>query len=368
MDGCFPLFRCDPGILSLFASRIKLHSLMELKEGPCTIPELALHAPFSVSSFAAPVRDLIRDQIVCREGRLLRLTGCGEILAGSVKDFIDACGSPGCAARGERSAMAQRIIRSPPAVNLLCSLQAGLPQEKGGSTSPAPLHRGISLLHDAGLIVACNGSVALSDEGKSVVMSLENLLAAANLLVRHREFWMYHTIDNLPEEYCRSLGCLHDADIVGESSTCAFRTFEHFTRIISRAESIMGVSAWMSPGIAAALAGRVRDGVPVDIVVTADLLRELSSPSYAHLIDPLHDCSRFRLYVTHLPVGIGLIVTPFCLSCGFFSRDTRRYDCMRDLVSRSERAIRWGRDLFTHYRTTAVPVDPSVMVPVATPI
>ncbi|KQC04629.1 MAG: hypothetical protein APR53_10070 [Methanoculleus sp. SDB] len=375
MPGDSRLDTMHSGISSLFASHIKLMSLIQLISGPLTLPALSRDAEIRPSSLYPRLRELADDHLLFHDNDSIHLTPIGSILARNIENMVfsfNGSGGDATLSSGQGGAVrypvktAQRVIRSKPAVRMLVYLQNSNPTRKilqQVAGSAALFRSGLRTLWDEGLVINENGVYALTRAGDAASVQIRSVLEIHALLSRHRDFWMGHSLGKIPDYFLNSLGHLHDAELIANTSANAFRNFEHLSHVIGTADTIRGISAWTSPGIASAITKRVGEGASVELIVTPALLRELSRPPYSDQFAPLSGCGRFRMYVTDHPVGVGMLVTDSCISCGFYQNDGVTYDCMHTLTSMSERAVEWGRQLFRYYRTHALPVDPWALPP-----
>ncbi|MBN1195078.1 MAG: DUF1724 domain-containing protein [Methanomicrobiaceae archaeon] len=366
------------GISSLVASRIKLLSLVQLVSGPLTLPALSRDADIRPSSLYPRLRELADDHLVIHDNDSIHLTHIGRILAKNIENmFVSFTGNgddASLSSRNPRSGqgdaglypvrMAQRVIRSKPAVRMLVCLQNSdhtrkILQQVAGSA--ALFRSGLHTLWEAGLVANENGVYTLTRAGDAAAVQIRSVLETHSLLSRHHEFWLGHSLGKIPVYFRNTIGCLHDAELIANTSANAFRNFEHLKMAIRTADNIRAISTWTSPGIASAISKRVREGASVELVVTPALYHELSRPPYSNQLGALSGCERFRMYVADHPVGVGMLVTDSCISCGFFQNDDVTYDGMHTLTSMSDRAIEWGGHLFRYYRDYALPVDPWVL-------
>jgi predicted transcriptional regulator len=375
MPGDASLDTMHSGISSLVASHIKLLSLVQLVSGPLTLPALSRDADIRPSSLYPRLRELADDHILFHDNGNIHLTPIGRILARNIENMVVSFNGSedgaSLSSTGPRSVeggafrypvrAAQRVIRSKSAVRMLVCLQNSdhtrkILQQVAGSA--ALFRSGLHTLWEAGLVANENGVYSLTRAGDAAVVQIRSVLETYSLLSRHREFWMVHSMGKIPVYFRNTLGCLHDAELIANTSTNTFRNFEHMIKVIRTAEKIRGISAWTSPGVAGAITERVREGASVELVVTPALYRELSRLPYSNQLGSLSGCERFRMYVTDYPIGVGMLVTDSCISCGFFQNDDVTYDCMHTLTSMSDRAVEWGRQLYRYYRDHALPVDP----------
>ncbi len=106
----------------------------------------------------------------------------------------------------------------------------------------------------------------------------------------------------------------------------------------------------MSPLLADALREAVIGGKEIELVISQELARGLAAEPYATMRESLEGYANFRIYISSLPVRLGMTVTDSHLSLGLYRRDTGIYNVAMDLISTDAAAVAWGERLFRHYK------------------
>ncbi|WAI00224.1 transcriptional regulator FilR1 domain-containing protein [Methanogenium organophilum] len=90
------------------------------------------------------------------------------------------------------------------------------------------------------------------------------------------------------------------------------------------------------------LVAKVKERVPVEIVVNAEIAEELRKEPFLIKIRDIAGCDHFRMYVAPVPLHMGLTVTDSTLSFGLCHPDDLKYDIQNDLIATDIQAIEWG--------------------------
>jgi predicted transcriptional regulator len=225
-----------------------------------------------------------------------------------------------------------------------------------GSTSQALIPK-IRKLESLSLVEARGPGYAPTTLGSLIAHKIGDFSLTMGTLTAHIKFWEDHDISSVPWPLLERIGDLLNAEIVYDTGTDILHVYYHYLQLISEANEIIGISAAMSPGLAESLGGRIVQGVPVDLMVNASALALLDKEPYKSQMSALGSYDNFRVWITERPIGFGLTVTDSCLSLGFYKREKEIYDSSTDLFSRDPAAIAWGRQLFEHLRTGAVPLQ-----------
>jgi predicted transcriptional regulator len=109
------------------------------------------------------------------------------------------------------------------------------------------------------------------------------------------------------------------------------------------------------PGLAESLSERVIAGIPVELVISADAANVLGQEPYHAAIKNLLNFPNFKIWVTRIPLKVGLTVTDKCISLGLYKKDGKLYDSSSDLFSLDPVAITCGEDLFSYFKGQSDP-------------
>lgn len=199
------------------------------------------------------------------------------------------------------------------------------------------------------MIETSNYEYHLTPLGNIVRGKIEDFTMSIGVISRHRDFWANHHLEGIPEPFLLEIGSLMNSDVVSDTNVDIFQVYSNFLRMVQTARWIHGITSIMSMGHAEAIAQRVEDAIPVDLIVSLDVVGKLRQEPYIDRIRSLSPYSNFRVFVIQGPLKIGLTVTDAWLSLGLFRKDSITYDTTTDLFSSDSRAIGWGERLFSYY-------------------
>ena len=221
-----------------------------------------------------------------------------------------------------------------------------------GSSSQALIPK-IRQLETLYYVEQVQGEYALTPLGRIVEPQIERMVSLMGVMQRHRVFWIEHEIEGIPPEFLGELEHLYNTRVVRDAEEEIFAAFTSFQAILRKASWIHAVSSIMSPTHAGAVQEAVLGGAPVELVVSRELARGLADEPYRAMLEPLNGHSNFRIYVSPLPIRLGMTVTDGYLSLGLYRRDTGKYDAATDLIGTAAAAVAWGERLFRHYKADA---------------
>jgi predicted transcriptional regulator len=246
----------------------------------------------------------------------------------------------------------QSIYTSRLKIQILLSLGGGIKtlstlREVTGSTSQAliPKIRGLERLS---LVEPREHGYALTSLGRIVASRVEDFIVTLGSIYQQKEFWSTHDIEGIPTPFLVEIGDLLNSELKYDTTTDILHVYSNYVKMLKEASFIKGISSVMSPGLAEALTERILAGVPVDLIVNANVLDILKQEPYLSQIRKLEEFPNFHMWVTDEPLRIGITVTDKHLSLGLNRMDGKMYDSSTDLYGSTPRSIQWGNRLF-HY-------------------
>lgn len=99
-------------------------------------------------------------------------------------------------------------------------------------------------------------------------------------------------------------------------------------------------------GYADSIYERVKEGIPVELIVSLHVAEELKQSPYLEKMEVLKDYENFKLMVMGQDIKVGLIVTNKRLSLSLYKKEGAEYDISTGLFSSDSKAIEWGKRLF----------------------
>jgi predicted transcriptional regulator len=222
-------------------------------------------------------------------------------------------------------------------------------REITGSASQALIPK-IRKLEELALIQPGKSGYRLTPLGSVLASIVIDLVRTLSGIRRQGDFWGTHLFEILPKAFLDEIADLLNAEVIFDTGADVLHVYTHYLAIIGEASRIWGISSVMSPAFAQALGSRIVAGVPVEIVVSSDVLSTLGSEPYLSQIRSMMETGHFTVWVSEDPLQIGLTVTDRALSLGLYKKDGRMYDSSTDLFSDDPRAVRWGERLFQYHR------------------
>ncbi len=239
----------------------------------------------------------------------------------------------------------QKLFRSRLLLQIMISLGEGGKtltelREVTGTTSQTLLPK-IRYLEEVHYIHHHDDAYHLTPQGNVISSQVKGQIRTGYLFSKNPKFWSSHYLEALPAPFLRDIGDLYNSTIVETSNTDIFYVLECFFEMIENAERISIVSSFMSHNHADALIAKVKEGVPVEMVVNTNIAEELRKEPFLSKIKQIAGYNHFRVYVAPISLSIGLTVTDATLSLGMCRRDDFRYDISSDLIGTDSQALAW---------------------------
>lgn len=192
---------------------------------------------------------------------------------------------------------------------------------------------------------------ALTNVGRIQAIILEELVNTIIVLDQHEDFWLTHDLSSIPVELQKRIGMLTESEIITSNSAAVLKSHEHFLKELEQAKEIYGVSPIIAPGHGEMTRKAIKNGIPVELILT-DRILEIASKENQDLGSDLLRYDNFKLYHLKEDVRVAFTVTDTILSLGLYRLDGT-YDLTGDLICVGEDAKNWGRELFQYYRNKA---------------
>jgi len=248
----------------------------------------------------------------------------------------------------------QAIYRSRLLTEILLSLNESnrkLSQlrEITGSTSQAIIPK-LRKLEEDHLIEIQEREYYLTPIGKIVASGVADSFATFGTINKFKYFWSTHYMEGIPTPLLKEIGCLYNSKILHDRRTKILNVYTNQLKTIKEAEHIYGISSVITEGYADSISEKVKEGVPVELIVPLHVAEELKQSPYAEKLEVLKSYNNFQLRSKNEDLKMGLIVTDKCLVLSLYKKGAIEYDVTTGLFSSDQKAIEWGERLFGYYK------------------
>ncbi len=183
--------------------------------------------------------------------------------------------------------------------------------------------------------------------GRAMVQKVMECRCMAEVLTLHEVFWSQHDVSGIPSHWFNELGMLRDSTLVTSTQQDILKAYDTFVALMQEGNRLKLISSVYSPELVKRLDAIIPNKKVTYFVITDDVwqraVRETGSEYVERLVREglrisiiAHD-PKFALVSTNSAMGLAL----------FDSEGSLDYSQL--LVSRSNEAVMWGRELFYYY-------------------
>ncbi len=251
----------------------------------------------------------------------------------------------------------QAIYRSRLLTEILLSLNENsrkLSQlrEITGSTSQALIPK-LRKLEADHLIETKGHEYFLTSAGKIVASGIADSFAIFWTINKFKHFWLKHYLEEIPIPLLKEVGCLYESEVLKDKGMKILNVYNNQLKMLKEADHVHGISSVVTEGYADSISERVKERIPVELIVPLHVAEELKRSPYLEKIEALKNYENFKLMVTDEDIKVGLIVTDKHLSLNLYEKEGAEYDISTGLFSSDSKAIEWGEMLFWYCKGKA---------------
>lgn len=219
-----------------------------------------------------------------------------------------------------------------------------------GLPATAALHE-LHKLKDANYVREREKRYALTVLGRAVAIKIHDTSSMMDVLKRYETFWLNHDTGVIPDHLLGMMGLLRDSMLLSSTPTDILEVYRKGTEFLEGAKSFRFVGSAMMPEAARFLNKFAADKVPLELLVTSDLLLALiERADLARVAKALGE--RCHVYELKHDPKLSLALSDSVMIL-MLRRVGGMLDIDRALVSRSTDSISWGTTLFNHFKKSA---------------
>lgn len=192
----------------------------------------------------------------------------------------------------------------------------------------------------------------LTSTGKIAALNLIDFSNSAEVLKKHKRFWLEHDLSGIPEHMMKKIGWLKDSDVVLLDPLDIIKAHSTYVSFIKNVNWIKGISPIFSPDYPVVFKELIENGVNTQLVLTGAVLNKLVEAMGIENLKNLVEKHSLEILLTDKNVKVALTASDTFISLGLFT-NSGVYDTAHDLIGTNDQAIRWGVELFKYYRKGA---------------
>jgi predicted transcriptional regulator len=218
--------------------------------------------------------------------------------------------------------------------------------------SPEILPR-LKEMEDANMILKHEGLYQLSSLGKVSVIYYKPFLDTLTAIEANEDFWRNHDHDAIPDTLLSRIQELKDCRIVTSEQEHIYDSHKSFIENVTSSTKFMGFASIFLPNFPKMFLKMARENIPISIIVTPNVFFKVKNEhnveigefiKYKHTSFYVSDSAKVSFGVTDRFLSLSL----------FYKNGT--FDPRSDLVGFDSSSIKWGEDLFKHYKEKSIEV------------
>jgi predicted transcriptional regulator len=205
----------------------------------------------------------------------------------------------------------------------------------------------IKELQDNNLILRNEDKYYLSPIGNVVVKRIRPLLDLSQVIDVNSQFLAEHDLSPIPEHMLERIDELGECMLIKNDMENITATYRDVLSYLSNAKSVKGISPIFDSGYPEFFLSFARHQIPVSIVLTENIFDKVRNKNPKEL-EQFLNCENASIYVIE-DAKLAFAVTDSIMSISLCSK-SGNFDALTNLISSRPSAVKWGEDLFEHYK------------------
>jgi predicted transcriptional regulator len=218
--------------------------------------------------------------------------------------------------------------------------------------SPEILPR-LKEMEDANMIIRQDGMYRLTSLGKVAAKYYRPFLDTLTSIEANEDFWRNHDLDAIPDTLLSRILELKDCRVIRDEHEHIFDSHKTFQENVLTSTRFMGFSSIFLPSYPKMFLELARNDIPVSIIVTPNVFFKIKNEFDSDIEEFIKmKNTSFHVYDN---AKIAFVATDRFVSVSLFFKNGA-YDPRSDLVGFDSSAIKWGEDLFKHYKENSIEI------------
>jgi predicted transcriptional regulator len=208
-------------------------------------------------------------------------------------------------------------------------------------------------MEEANMIIRQDGMYRLTYLGKVSAVYYKPFLDTLTAIETNNDFWSNHDVDAIPETLLSRIQELKDCRTVQNEHDHIYDSHKSFMEDVSYSTHFMGFASIFFPSFPKMFLEMARKNIPVSIIVTPNVFFKVKNEHSAEIEEFIqYKHTSFHVYENEI-LSFSVTNRFFSLSL-FFKNGT--FDPWSDIVGFDSSSIKWGEDLFKHYKENSIEI------------
>jgi len=243
-------------------------------------------------------------------------------------------------------------------INLLLLLYDGPKKKKTIletlNISSQALVPSIRVLESNNIVVHYDGTYELSSIGKIAVDEIIPFLNTLEFLENNLDYLAEHRLDFIPFHLLKRLRELCPYTIVRPHFSEAFEFNKKLEETTDASKTFRIATSLLLPTLPSFFAKWIDEGIDISVIVSEELLEKIRN-EHVFIFQDLLTKRQIELMV--FPGNMcfqTFVLNDYCFSCNLLNKKDSISG--EQLISCNTEALKWGNELFEHYRECSLPV------------
>jgi predicted transcriptional regulator len=219
----------------------------------------------------------------------------------------------------------------------------------------SPIMTQIKILMKNDLIVENNRLYKLSSIGEIVVPKMRTILETFDVFDKNHSYWINQDMTSIPAEFLDNIGKLGNYTEVYPDRNYVFEYPKEVVKHLSESEKVMISSSFFLPIYPSLCIELAAKGTDITLVFTEYVYDRMLN-DYRKELEHFLNLKYTRLYIcnnNNMRIASSIVTDKF-MTLSLFCNSGIYYN--HNLVSFDESALKWGKELFDHYKGMARPI------------
>ncbi len=221
-----------------------------------------------------------------------------------------------------------------------------------GVRSPEILPR-LKEMEAANLISRHDGIYRLTALGEVAATHYKPFLDTLTAIEVNEDFWREHDLVAIPETLLNRIQELKECRVVRDEHEHIYDTHKAFQENVFSSTRFVGFSSIFLPSHPPMFLELARNNIPISIILTPNVFFKIKSEHSTEIGEFL----KYKHTSLHVydNATIAFVVTDRFLSLSLFFKNGT-FDTRNDLMGFDSSSIKWGEDLFKHYKENSIEI------------
>ena len=205
----------------------------------------------------------------------------------------------------------------------------------------------------ANIIIRQDGLYRLTSLGKVSTIYFRPFLDTLTAIEANEDFWRDHDLGAIPDNLLNRIQELKECSIVKSEHEHIYDSHRSFLDNVQSSTRLMGFTSIFFPSFPKMFLELAQKNTPISIIVTPNVFFKVKNEYSAEIEEFLtYKHTDFRVYDN---AKVSFIVSDRFMSLSLFFKNGT-FDPRSDLVGFDSSAVKWGEDLFKHYKENSIEI------------